>query len=235
MANDTMLLKAAAKLVGRGTSGQRAIWEAGASVSEMLHNLGGYMAERATDVLDVRARIVAELRGVAAPGIPASEHAVHPRGRGPRPGRHRNPGPEKVLALVTAGGGPQSHTAIIARSLGLPAVVAAAGVDELADGTEVYVDGAAGTIIAEPEDAERAAAAQWAATASLLAEFDGNGRDGGRPPRPAPRQRRRGQGRSGRRKPQRPGRRPVPDRVLLPGTGLRTHRGGTIRRLQGRF
>ncbi|WP_309485704.1 phosphoenolpyruvate-utilizing N-terminal domain-containing protein, partial [Arthrobacter sp. ES1] len=66
MATDTMLLKSAAKLIGRGTSGQRAIWEAGASVSEMLHNLGGYMAERATDVLDVRARIVAELRGVPA-------------------------------------------------------------------------------------------------------------------------------------------------------------------------
>ena len=70
MATDTMLLKSAAKLIGRGTSGQRAIWEAGASVSEMLHNLGGYMAERATDVLDVRSRIVAELRGVPAPGIP---------------------------------------------------------------------------------------------------------------------------------------------------------------------
>lgn len=66
MATDTMLLKSAAKLIGRGTSNQRAIWEAGASVSEMLHNLGGYMAERATDVLDVRARIVAALRGVPA-------------------------------------------------------------------------------------------------------------------------------------------------------------------------
>ena len=54
-------------------SGERAIWESGSSVSEMLHNLGGYMAERATDVLDVRARIVAELRGVPAPGIPAAK------------------------------------------------------------------------------------------------------------------------------------------------------------------
>src|SRR4030095_11795667 len=35
--------------------------------------------------------------------------------------------PTKVLALVTSGGGPQSHTAIIARSLGLPAIAAALG------------------------------------------------------------------------------------------------------------
>ena len=175
MATDTMLLKSAAKLIGRGTSGQRAIWEAGASVSEMLHNLGGYMAERATDVLDVRSRIVAELRGVPAPGIPVSATPFILIAEDLAPADTATLDPEKVLALVTAGGGPQSHTAIIARSLGLPAVVAAVGVDELADGTEVYVDGAAGLITANPDESQRAAAAHWAATASLLAAFDGTG------------------------------------------------------------
>ncbi|WP_310052199.1 phosphoenolpyruvate--protein phosphotransferase [Arthrobacter ginsengisoli] len=175
MATDTMLLKSAAKLIGRGTSGQRAIWEAGASVSEMLHNLGGYMAERATDVLDVRSRIVAELRGVPAPGIPVSSTPFILIAEDLAPADTATLDPEKVLALVTAGGGPQSHTAIIARSLGLPAVVAAVGVDELADGTEVYVDGAAGLITANPDESQRTAAAHWAATASLLADFDGTG------------------------------------------------------------
>ena len=175
MATDTMLLKSAAKLIGRGTSGQRAIWEAGASVSEMLHNLGGYMAERATDVLDVRSRIVAELRGVPAPGIPVSSTPFILVAEDLAPADTATLDPEKVLALVTAGGGPQSHTAIIARSLGLPAVVAAVGVDELADGTEVYVDGAAGLITADPDESQRAAAAHWAATASLLSAFDGTG------------------------------------------------------------
>jgi phosphotransferase system enzyme I (PtsI) len=175
MATDTMLLKSAAKLIGRGASNQRAIWEAGASVSEMLHNLGGYMAERATDVLDVRARIVAELRGVPAPGIPTSPTPFILIAEDLAPADTATLDPEKVLALLTAGGGPQSHTAIIARSLGLPAVVAAAGVDELPDGTEVYVDGAAGLITVDPGESERAAAAHWAATASLLADFDGTG------------------------------------------------------------
>ena len=175
MATDTMLLKSAAKLIGRGTSGQRAIWEAGASVSEMLHNLGGYMAERATDVLDVRARIVAELRGVPAPGIPSSPTPFILIAEDLAPADTATLDPEKILALLTAGGGPQSHTAIIARSLGLPAVVAATGVDQLPDGTEVYVDGAAGLITADPDDSQRAAAEHWAATASLLADFDGTG------------------------------------------------------------
>ncbi|MCO4254275.1 phosphoenolpyruvate--protein phosphotransferase [Pseudarthrobacter cellobiosi] len=175
MAKDTMLLKNAAKLIARGTSAQRAIWEAGASVSEMLHNLGGYMAERATDVLDVRARIVAELRGVPAPGIPSSSTPFILVAEDLAPADTATLDPEKVLALVTAGGGPQSHTAIIARSLGLPAVVAAAGVDELADSTEVFVDGAAGSITVDPDDAQRAAAEAWATNASLLAVFEGNG------------------------------------------------------------
>ncbi|WGZ79290.1 phosphoenolpyruvate--protein phosphotransferase [Arthrobacter sp. EM1] len=175
MATDTMLLKSAAKLIGRGTSGQRAIWEAGASVSEMLHNLGGYMAERATDVLDVRARIVAELRGVPAPGIPNSPTPFILIAEDLAPADTATLDPDKILALLTAGGGPQSHTAIIARSLGLPAIVAAAGVDRISDGTEVYVDGAAGLITVDPDDSQRAAAEHWAATASLLADFDGTG------------------------------------------------------------
>jgi phosphotransferase system enzyme I (PtsI) len=175
MATDTMLLKAAAKLIGRGTSSERAIWEAGASVAEMLHNLGGYMAERAADVLDVRSRIVAELRGVPAPGIPASATPFILVAEDLAPADTATLDPETILALVTAGGGPQSHTAIIARSLGLPAVVAATGVDQLPDGAEVYVDGAAGTITAEPDESQRAAAAAWSATASLLAAFDGTG------------------------------------------------------------
>ncbi|MFJ4026744.1 phosphoenolpyruvate--protein phosphotransferase [Paenarthrobacter sp. NPDC089989] len=175
MAKDTMLLKSATKLINGGSSPERAIWEAGASVSEMLHNLGGYMAERATDVLDVRARIVAELRGVPAPGIPASETPFILVAEDLAPADTATLDPAKVLALVTSGGGPQSHTAIIARSLGLPAVVAAHGVDAVADGSEVFVDGAAGFVSVEPSEEQRAAATAWAETSATLASFDGNG------------------------------------------------------------
>ncbi|WP_309124002.1 phosphoenolpyruvate--protein phosphotransferase [Arthrobacter sp.] len=175
MAKDTMLLKGAAKLIAKGTSNQRAVWESAASVAEMLHNLGGYMAERATDVLDVRSRIVAQLRGQAAPGIPASSTPFVLVAEDLAPADTATLDPGLVLALVTSGGGPQSHTAIIARSLGLPAVVAARGVDDLPDGAEVYVDGAAGAVVVEPGETERAAAVAWTETASLLADFDGQG------------------------------------------------------------
>ena len=58
--------------------------------------------------------------------------------------------PEVVHALVTEKGGPTSHTAIIARQLGIPCVVGTAGALEIANGTRLLVDGTAGTIETEP-------------------------------------------------------------------------------------
>src|SRR5690606_30924525 len=52
-----------------------------------------------------------------------------------------------VLALVTERGGPTSHTVILARGRGLPAVVACAEAASLVDGTYVAVDGATGEIV----------------------------------------------------------------------------------------
>ena len=176
MAADPMLIKAAIKLINDGASNERAIWDASASVAEMLHNLGGYMAERSTDVLDVRARIVAELRGEPAPGIPVSAEPFVLVGEDLAPADTATLDPAQVIALVTSGGGPQSHTAIIARALGLPAVVAAVGVQELADGDQVYVDGTAGTVTVDPSATQVAAARAWATSSSRLAAFDGNGR-----------------------------------------------------------
>lgn len=175
MATDPMLIKAAIKLVKTGISAERAIWEAGDSVAAMLTNLGGYMAERSHDVLDVRSRIVAVLRGVPAPEIPDSAEPFILVAEDLAPADTATLDPTKVMALVTAGGGPQSHTAIIARSLGLPAVVAAAGVLGIADGAVVFVDGSAGTVSTEPADTEHAAVAVWKEKASLLDVFDGVG------------------------------------------------------------
>ncbi len=77
---------------------------------------------------------------------------------------------------MTEEGGPTSHTAIIARTMGVPAVVALPGAASLPDGTRVLVDGTAGTVRLDPSD-EDVTAARAAATArsSALAEFAGPG------------------------------------------------------------
>lgn len=70
---------------------------------------------------------------------------------------------DRVLALVTFDGGPTSHTAILAREKGIVAVVGAAEAAGLETGQPVIVDAAAGIVIADPSDDEKARAAERAA------------------------------------------------------------------------
>lgn len=174
MASDRSLIKSATKLVAGGTCAESAIWEAADAVATQLTALGGYMAERAGDVLDVRARIVAELRGVPAPGIPDSNEPFILAAVDLAPADTATLDPAKVLALVTSDGGPQSHTAIIARSLGLPAIVAAPETIELADGDFVFVDGIDGQVVTDPTEAEEHLATTYA-NREVLPDFSGTG------------------------------------------------------------
>ncbi|MFO1113503.1 MAG: phosphoenolpyruvate--protein phosphotransferase [Rhodospirillales bacterium] len=69
--------------------------------------------------------------------------------------------PKFALGLCTAGGGPTSHTSIIARSLDIPAVVSAGdSVLELGDGTRAILDGNAGLLVLDPTEADEAQARQ---------------------------------------------------------------------------
>ncbi|WIX91072.1 putative PEP-binding protein [Amycolatopsis sp. DG1A-15b] len=146
MASDPALTASAEKLVlARSLPAPRAVWEAAGEFMTALRAAGGYMAERARDVADVRDRIVAALLGVAPPGVPDLTSPSVLVARDLAPVDTAGLDPELVLALVTAEGGPTSHTAILARALGIPAVVACAGVLEL-DSPGLAVDGSAGTV-----------------------------------------------------------------------------------------
>jgi phosphoenolpyruvate-protein phosphotransferase len=69
--------------------------------------------------------------------------------------------PTLALGICTSAGGPTSHTAIIARSLDIPAVVGAGdSVLDIADDTLVVLDGNGGNLVLEPSDADKAAAAR---------------------------------------------------------------------------
>ena len=175
MATDRALIKSAVKLVEtQQMAPERAIWEAATSFADQMAALGGYMAERVTDIHDVRARIVAELTGQQAPGIPFSEEPFVLAAVDLAPADTATLDPKNVIALITSDGGPQAHTAILARGLGLPAIVAAKGVTDIPDGTEVYVDSNAGIVNTEPTDEDREAAEKYA-NRKPIAAFDGKG------------------------------------------------------------
>jgi phosphotransferase system enzyme I (PtsI) len=82
--------------------------------------------------------------------------------------------PTRVIGLATRLGGTTSHTAIIARQLGLPCVVAVAALADVPEGVTVLLDGEQGTVTVgpDPEQAARRVAASRAA-ADLLAGYTG--------------------------------------------------------------
>ncbi|MEE6272806.1 phosphoenolpyruvate--protein phosphotransferase [Georgenia sp. MJ206] len=174
MAGDPTLVKVAQGKVREGTSAPRAVWEAAGAVADQLAALGGYMAERVRDVQDVRDRIVASLQDLPMPGVPQRDEPFVLVALDLAPADTALLDPEKVRAIVTAEGGPTSHTAILARSLGIPAIVGASGaLEALTDGRLVLVDGAAGTVVLDPSDEDVAAAEKLAAQ---VRTFDGDGR-----------------------------------------------------------
>jgi len=147
MADDPALRSNAEELVTKhGMPAARAIYEAANAFCEMLAAAGGYMSERVRDIQDVRDQIIAELTGVRAPEVPHLNEPAVLVARDLAPAVTAGLTPDTVLALVTEQGGPTSHTAILARSLGIPAVVGTRRAADLLQGTPVLVDGTAGTI-----------------------------------------------------------------------------------------
>jgi phosphoenolpyruvate-protein phosphotransferase (PTS system enzyme I) len=148
-----MLDLATTAVVERNLSAARAVFEAANTFRDMLAAAGGYIGARVADIEDVRDRIIAAVLGVPMPGIPDPGHPFILVARDLAPADTATVDPEKVLGFVTTEGGPTSHTAILARTLGVPAVVAAEGALSVADGTTVVLDGGAGTVDIDPTDA----------------------------------------------------------------------------------
>ncbi|MBB4687280.1 phosphoenolpyruvate--protein phosphotransferase [Amycolatopsis jiangsuensis] len=170
MAADPALATQAHQLVtARNIPAARAVYQAAEGFAEALAAAGGYMAERVRDVRDVRDRLVAELLGVAPPGVPELTSPSVLVARDLAPADTAGLDPDKVLALVTEEGGPTSHTAILARALGIPAVVAVRGL-LASDAKALAVDGDTGVVaVADPS------APVVAAVAAGPAEWNGAG------------------------------------------------------------
>lgn len=158
MAEDPTLKDDVDKRIEAGKTAERAVFEAFAAFRDLLVSMGGYMGERATDLNDVSQRVVANLQGVAAPGVPTPDHPFILVARDLAPADTALLDLDKVLALITSDGGPTSHTAILAREKSIVAVVGAVGALELSDGQTVIVDATTGVVTVDPSAAERAAA-----------------------------------------------------------------------------
>jgi phosphocarrier protein FPr len=119
------------------------------------------LAARALDLRDVGRRV---LRGLAeriedAPTPPPTPVILVADELSPSDTARLDPA--LALGICTSAGGPTSHTAIIARSLGIPAVVGAGDcILDLADGTPCVLDGNSGTLVVAPTATDRTKARQ---------------------------------------------------------------------------
>lgn len=161
---DEELIGAARERIrGQRYKAEAAMNESGEEVAGMLAALDDeYLRERAADVRDVSRRVIRKL----GPGSDSNAGPVSAGNSKEKsilfafdltPSDTAQLDPSVIAGFVTAAGGRTSHSAIIARSVGIPAIVGAG--DEalhIEDGQLVIVDGAAGVVLVEPENEELA-------------------------------------------------------------------------------
>ncbi|MCL4561525.1 MAG: phosphoenolpyruvate--protein phosphotransferase, partial [Chloroflexi bacterium] len=124
------------------------------------------IAGRAIDLSDVGKRVLKQLANILDDAPFAPEKPVIMIAEDLSPSDTASLNPDLILGLCTAGGGPTSHTAIIARSLNIPAIVGTGpALLNLADGTIAILDGGSGNLYLEPSAADIDSARQ--AQASL--------------------------------------------------------------------
>ena len=153
IATDPALLEEAFNFIDQGHTASYAINQATDIFKELLLASGGYLAERVSDVANICDRLLCRLGGVEYPEIPHFTVPTVLIARDLSPADTTDLQSDKVLAIVTEGGGPTSHTAIIARSRGIAAVVACPGIVDYAKshyGEMIGVDATTGEVVFSP-------------------------------------------------------------------------------------
>lgn len=115
------------------------------------------MQQRATDMRDIKTRMQQILQGVKAVDIASLPQNSIIVARDLTPSMTAGINPAHVMGIVTELGGKTSHSAILARALEIPAVVAVAGVmDQITEGDSIVLDGSEGIVIVGPDEATAA-------------------------------------------------------------------------------
>ncbi|MQA57056.1 phosphoenolpyruvate--protein phosphotransferase [Pseudomonas piscis] len=153
MLDDPELVDEVQARLKQGESAEAAwmsVIESAARQQESLQD--ALLAERAADLRDIGRRVLAQLCGVLAPVEPEQPYILVMDEVGPSDVARLDPA--RVAGILTARGGATAHSAIVARALGIPALVGAgAGVLLMASGTALLLDGQRGRLHVAPDPA----------------------------------------------------------------------------------
>jgi phosphocarrier protein FPr/phosphocarrier protein len=150
---DPDLIDLAIAGLGQGKSAGFAWRAAFTQYAKQLESLdNALLRERGNDIRDVGRRVLALLAGIKQAQIVVAENSIL-IAEELTPSDTASLDPKRVLGFCTTTGGATSHVAILARSLGIPAIC---GIDDaaltLAEGTPVVLDGSRGVLHCKPSD-----------------------------------------------------------------------------------
>ncbi|MCX5655864.1 MAG: phosphoenolpyruvate--protein phosphotransferase [Planctomycetota bacterium] len=113
-----------------------------------------YMSERVSDVYDVEKRLLRNLIGAKRESLGTLTEPAIIISHDLTPSQTASLDRSKILAFATDSGGRTSHTAIVARAMGIPAVVGLKNITaDVSGGDSVIVDGNRGLVIINPDEA----------------------------------------------------------------------------------
>ena len=135
---------------------EAAVSDTGAQFAEMFAAMDdSYMQARAADIRDISARVIGILTGEGESGI-VSDVPCIVAADDLAPSETVQLDKALILGFITAGGSANSHTAILARTMGIPAIIGAGdALQPKMEGKYAIIDGQTGEAVVEPDDAER--------------------------------------------------------------------------------
>ncbi len=142
--------------IGEGESAEGAVIEAAEALSARFRAMDDdYLRARAADFTDIAARLCDILGGEPASGrtLPDWEEPIILAAYDLTPSETVGLDRSRIAGFVTGAGSPGSHTAILARSMGLPALVGAGVLDVTLEGRRALLDARTGQLTLDPDDA----------------------------------------------------------------------------------
>ena len=133
---------------------EAAVSDTGAQFAEMFAAMDdSYMQARAADIRDISARVIGILTGEGESGI-VSDVPCIVAADDLAPSETVQLDKALILGFITAGGSANSHTAILARTMGIPAIIGAGdALQPEMEGKYAIIDGQTGEAVVEPDDA----------------------------------------------------------------------------------
>lgn len=135
---------------------EAAVSDTGAQFAEMFAAMDdSYMQARAADIRDISTRVIGILTGEGESGI-VSDVPCIVAADDLAPSETVQLDKSLILGFITSAGSANSHTAILARTMGIPAIISAGdALQPEMEGKYAIIDGQTGEAVVEPDDAER--------------------------------------------------------------------------------